>query len=122
MEMQNSYGTTGPACPTLCMCTGESLEMSGWNCKSLPTNESYTPIIQGCGSKINIFNQGTDTETICIVNRGAGVAPLNTTKVMELYKGTQSVCDQTSCTCTSDETLNRKYAGWKCTQNSTSTP
>jgi hypothetical protein len=115
MKMSNTYGTTGPACPKVCLCTGENIEMSGWNCQHLPQAQSYKVLIQGCGSRVKTFYGGTADETTCSVNEGGDINPMGTTKGMKLLVGKKSVCDQASCLCKGKVTLNRKYAGWKCT-------
>jgi hypothetical protein len=115
MKMKNSYGTTGPACPKVCMCTGESLTMSGWSCQHLPKEQSYKVLIQGCGSRIKTFYPGTSKQTTCAINKGGSILPKGTVKGMKLLTGQQSVCSQASCVCKGKVTLNRKFAGWKCT-------
>lgn len=115
MKMKNAYGTSGPLCPKVCVCTGENIEMSGWNCQQLPPAQSYKVLIQGCGSRIKTFYRGTSSETTCAVNKGGGIIAKGTVKGMQLLVGKQSVCEQASCTCKGKVTLNRKYAGWKCT-------
>lgn len=112
MKMVNVAGSG--SCPSVCMCTGESLTKSGWTCKNLPEGKSFQPDIRGCGARIKTFRRGTTDESTCIVNYKGSMKNFNTTMGMTLLTGKKTICDQAKCTCTNDVTYNHTNAGWAC--------
>lgn len=114
MVMQMVRAGGSGACPSVCMCTGENLNMSGWTCQTLPTGKTFQPEIRGCGSRIKTFNAGTADEAICVVNYRGPMQAFNKTMGMVLMSGKKSVCDQAQCTCTNNENYNYSNAGWSC--------
>jgi hypothetical protein len=107
------FGGSG-ACPSVCMCTGENLNMSGWTCAQLPEGKTFQPEIRGCGSRIKIFRAGTADQSTCVVNHKGPMQAFRATMGMTLLSGKQTVCDKAKCTCTDTINYNYTNAGWAC--------